>query len=111
MSDINTAILAELKKINEFLGKMDWKLWNIHEKYLNQEPGEQVVVKEVIKEVVKEVVVEEPAPTATVAAAAEVPKFVPKVVAPVTNPVASNIEEPPVSVIPDIPKYPSIEKA
>lgn len=26
-------MLIELKKINSYLEKMDWKLWNLHEKY------------------------------------------------------------------------------
>ncbi len=110
MSDLDNAILAELKKMNEFLGKMDWKLWNIHEKYLTQQQEEKVVV---VKEVVRNETNTAPAATVqatTVQAAAEVPKFVPKVPAAVTAP-ASNLEEPPAVIIPEIPKYPSIEKA
>lgn len=33
---MNDQVLAELKKINEFLAKIDWKLWNMHQKYLEE---------------------------------------------------------------------------
>jgi hypothetical protein len=33
---MNDQILAELKKLNEFLAKIDWKLWNMHQKYLEE---------------------------------------------------------------------------
>jgi len=32
----NTEMLRELKKMNEFLEKIDWKLWNLHEKYVGK---------------------------------------------------------------------------
>jgi hypothetical protein len=30
-------IVKELKKMNEFLEKIDWKLWNLHEKYAGKD--------------------------------------------------------------------------
>lgn len=30
-------ILQELKKMNSFLEKMDWKLWNLHKKYVEED--------------------------------------------------------------------------
>ena len=101
MSDINEAILEGLKKINTYLEKLDWKMWNIHQKYL----GAAAPTAEPT-EAAKPVAKAETVPAATVAAAAEVPKFVPKVVT-----AATDLEDPPVVVIPEIPKYPSIEKA
>ena len=29
-------VLRELKKMNEFLEKIDWKLWNLHKKYVDE---------------------------------------------------------------------------
>lgn len=31
---MNEQILAELKKMNEFLAKIDWKMWNLHQKFM-----------------------------------------------------------------------------
>ena len=33
----NTEMLRELKKMNEFLEKIDWKLWNLHKKYIDED--------------------------------------------------------------------------
>ena len=30
---MNDEMLRELKKMNEFLEKIDWKLWNLHKKF------------------------------------------------------------------------------
>ena len=32
----NTEMIRELKKMNDFLEKIDWKLWNLHEKYVGK---------------------------------------------------------------------------
>lgn len=32
----NTDVVRELKKMNEFLEKIDWKLWNLHKKYFDE---------------------------------------------------------------------------
>ena len=32
----NTEVVRELKKMNEFLEKIDWKLWNLHKKYIDE---------------------------------------------------------------------------
>ena len=32
----NAELLKELKKMNEFLEKIDWKLWNLHKKYYDE---------------------------------------------------------------------------
>ena len=54
MSD-NGEILTELKKMNEFLEKIDWKLWTLHEKVFGSnvpatnstDPTKETVVKDV----------------------------------------------------------------
>ena len=33
----NSEMLRELKKMNEFLEKIDWKLWNLHKKYFEED--------------------------------------------------------------------------
>ena len=45
-------ILIELKKMNEFLEKIDWKLWTLHEKVFNgndpiKTPTKEPVAKDV----------------------------------------------------------------
>ena len=32
--ELGTEILKELKKLNGFMEAVDWKLWNIHRKYV-----------------------------------------------------------------------------
>ena len=41
---MNEAILVELKKMNEFLERIDWKLWNLHKKYVEGSAVEGTVV-------------------------------------------------------------------
>jgi len=48
----NKDVLVELKKMNEFLEKIDWKLWTLHEKVFNgtvpkSDPTKETVVKDV----------------------------------------------------------------
>ena len=47
-------IVRELKKMNEFLEKMDWKLWNLHKKYVdevNETSTQPATTKNVAKDV------------------------------------------------------------
>lgn len=51
MSD-NKEVLLELKKMNEFLEKIDWKLWTLHEKVFGagatkDDPTKETVSKDV----------------------------------------------------------------
>lgn len=34
---MNDQLLIELKKMNKFLEAIDWKLWNLHTKYANND--------------------------------------------------------------------------
>lgn len=44
-------IVRELKKMNEFLEKMDWKLWNLHKKYVDEVDTSTTTTKTVEKDV------------------------------------------------------------
>jgi hypothetical protein len=51
MADTND-LVRELKKMNEFLEKIDWKLWNLHKKFIEDAvPTTTVVSKETDKNV------------------------------------------------------------
>ena len=49
----NTEVVRELKKMNEFLEKIDWKLWNLHKKYIDE--GESVTTTDKPATVAKDV--------------------------------------------------------
>ena len=46
MADNNKDVLIELKKMNEFLEKIDWKLWTLHEKVFGANASEKSSPKE-----------------------------------------------------------------
>ena len=51
MSD-NDDVLKELKKMNEFLEKIDWKLWTLHEKVFGvSSPEKDTTTETVVKDV------------------------------------------------------------
>ena len=55
MSD-NKEMINELKKINELLEKIDWKLWTLHEKVFNGTEPTADVTKEIVSKDVEPVV-------------------------------------------------------
>lgn len=38
-TELNEEILKELKRMNGFLEAVDWKLWNMHQKYVEENGG------------------------------------------------------------------------
>ena len=58
-------IVRELKKMNEFLEKMDWKLWNLHKKYVDEvtTPAQPVTKTDTASKDVEPVVVQPKYPT------------------------------------------------
>lgn len=88
-------MLIELKKTNEYLERLDWKLWNIHKKYIDDDRSVEAVRKQ-IADVSSGEAVQQPATSnAPPASSAPVKSL---------SPVADNFELPP------IPKYPSLER-
>lgn len=84
---MDEAILVELKKMNEFLERIDWKLWNLHQKYADTKDSDTVAKAAAPHEEYADV---KPLATAT------------KTLTPVK-------EEAPAG-LPVIPKYPTVEK-
>ncbi len=52
----NNDVLKELKKMNEFLEKIDWKLWTLHEKVFGKDSASDEAKKENISKDVEPVV-------------------------------------------------------
>ena len=101
-------MLIELKKINSYLEKIDWKLWNLHEKYADPTKSKNEVdytppafTPAVEEPVVKVQLVKE----STTATAVKKPNFSFDIssMEEVERPVQT------VPAIPAVPKYPSIE--